>query len=129
MVSFYQEVRVMEKWEEINAVRRVQDFINEHINEPITLSQLANAAGCSQWHTAGMFKEYTCRTQFEYIRALRLSKTAPLLRDILIRISMTFSATSKYLVSINTAFNITLFVASEAIGCINIKPIIYLHLY
>lgn len=71
----------MEKWEAINAVQRVQDFINEHINEPITLSQLAKAAGYSQWHTARMFKEYTNKTPFEYIRVLRLSKAALLLRD------------------------------------------------
>jgi len=71
----------MEKWEAINAVQRVQDFINQHINEPITLSQLAKVAGYSQWHTARMFKVYTNKTPFEYIRVLRLSKAALLLRD------------------------------------------------
>ena len=71
----------MERWEVINAVQRMQDFIEMHLNEPITLSELAKAAGYSQWHSARIFKELTGKTPFEYIRALRLSKAAILLRD------------------------------------------------
>ena len=37
----------MESWEKINAVQRMQDYINEHIAEPITLQMLAKAAGYS----------------------------------------------------------------------------------
>lgn len=71
----------MDRWEAINAVQRVQDYIEEHIKEPITLNQLAKAAGYSQWHTARIFKELLNKTPFEYLRALRLSKAAMLLRD------------------------------------------------
>lgn len=71
----------MERWEIINSVQRMQDYINENINSPITLSDLAKAAGYSQWHCARLFKELTGKTPFEYLRAVRLSKAALLLRD------------------------------------------------
>lgn len=71
----------MEQWEAINAVQRMQDYIEEHITERITLSDLAKAAKYSQWHSARIFKELTHKTPFEYLRALRLSKAALILRD------------------------------------------------
>lgn len=71
----------MERWEAINAVQRVQDYIEEHIREPISLKQLAEAAGYSPWHTVRIFKDLLGKTPFEYLRALRLSKAAMLLRD------------------------------------------------
>lgn len=71
----------MENWEKINAVQRMQDYIKEHINEPITLKALAKAAGYSPWHSARIFKELTNKTPFEYIRAIRLSKAAIKIRD------------------------------------------------
>ena len=71
----------MERWEVINAVQRMQDHINENINLPITLSDIAKAAGYSQWHSARIFKELTGKSPFEYLRALRLSKAALQLRD------------------------------------------------
>lgn len=81
MVSFGQEVMETERWEAITAVQRVQDYIEAHIHEPISLSQLARAAGYSQWHTVRIFKELLDKTPFEYLRALRLSKAALILRD------------------------------------------------
>lgn len=71
----------MEKWEAINAVQRMQDYIEEHITEPITMSDLAKVAGYSQWHSARIFKELTHKSPFDYLRALRLSKAALMLRD------------------------------------------------
>ena len=71
----------MERWEKINAVQRMQDYINEHINSSITLSDLAEAAGYSQYHSARIFRELTGKSPFEYLRALRLSKAALYLRD------------------------------------------------
>ena len=49
----------MENWDNIDAVQRVQDYIEEHITEPITLYMLAKAAGYSPWHTLRMFKRLT----------------------------------------------------------------------
>jgi len=74
-------VRNTDNREAILAVQRAQDYIEEHIGEPITLSELAKAAGYSQWHTARLFKLYTGNAPFDYIRMLRLSKAAMLLRD------------------------------------------------
>lgn len=59
----------------------MQDYIDENINSFITLRDLARAAGYSQWHSARIFKELTGKTPFEYIRALRLTRAALLLRD------------------------------------------------
>ena len=71
----------MEQKESILAVRRMQEYIEEHIAETITLSQLAKAAGYSPWHCEKLFKEFTEKTPFDYIRSLRLSKAALVLRD------------------------------------------------
>ncbi|WP_055665126.1 helix-turn-helix domain-containing protein [Desnuesiella massiliensis] len=71
----------MDNWEKINAVYRMQNYIENHITEPITLYMLANAARYSPWHSTRIFKELIGKTPFEYIRALRLSKAAIKLRD------------------------------------------------
>mgnify|MGYP000920932363 FL=1 len=71
----------MDRWDIVDSVQRMQDYIEEHIQDPITLSDLARAAGYSQWHAARVFKELTGKAPFEYVRALRLTKAALLLRD------------------------------------------------
>lgn len=71
----------MESWEKINAVQRMQDYIEQNINEPITLYNIAQAAGYSPWHSERIFKELIGKTLFEYIRAIRLSRAAITLRD------------------------------------------------
>ena len=71
----------MERWEKIKAVGRMQNYIEEHITEVITLHQLANAAGYSPWHAFRIFKELMQRTPFDYIRSLRLSRAAEKLRN------------------------------------------------
>jgi AraC family transcriptional regulator len=76
-----QEVRNIKNEEMIRSVQNMQDYIEEHILEPITLHQLAGAAGYSQWHSERIFKELIGRTPFEYIRACRLSQAAITLRD------------------------------------------------
>lgn len=70
----------MESWEKIKAVQLMQDYINEHLAEPITLRMLASAANYSPWHSSRIFKELIGKTPFEYIRALRLSRAAVELR-------------------------------------------------
>ena len=71
----------MENWAIVNAVQRMQDYIANHIMDEITLNQLSKVSGYSQWHTARIFKKLLSKTPFEYIRALRLSKAALVLRD------------------------------------------------
>ena len=71
----------MESWYKIEAVRRMQDFIEEHIHEVITMKMLAHAARYSPWHSARIFRELTGKTPFDYIRSLRLSRAAIELKD------------------------------------------------
>lgn len=66
----------MDRWEPINAVQRMQAYIEAHLQEPITLHKLAGAAGYSPWHAAKVFKELTGKSPFEYIRLVRLSRAA-----------------------------------------------------
>lgn len=46
----------MESWEQINAVAKMQCYIEEHLEEPITLHILTQVAGYSPWHCAKFFK-------------------------------------------------------------------------
>ncbi len=71
----------MEIWDKLKAISRIQEFIEQHINEQITLYMLANASGYSPWHMERLFKDMTGMTPFEYIRALRLSQAAVKLRE------------------------------------------------
>ncbi len=63
----------MEKLGCVEAVQRMQDYIEGNIQNPITLSDLSRAAGYSPFHCTRLFKEYTGKSPFEYIRTLRLS--------------------------------------------------------
>lgn len=76
----------MERWEKINAVQRMQDYIDLHVTEPITLYDLARAAGYSPWHSARIFKELMGKSPFEYVRSLRLSRAAVKIRDEKVKI-------------------------------------------
>ena len=67
--------------EAIMAVQRMQEYIDANIMKKITLKELANVAGYSPWHAARLFKEATGKAPFDYIRALRLTKAALVLRD------------------------------------------------
>mgnify|MGYP001150407695 FL=1 len=64
------------EWEQRKAVRRMQEFIEDHLGEPVTLADLARAAHYSVYHSARLFKEMTGRTPFEYLRMRRLSAAA-----------------------------------------------------
>lgn len=76
------EVRItLKNRDQIEAVSRMQNYIKEHLHEIITLRNLSEIAGYSPWHCARIFKEHTGKTPFEYIRTLRLSKAALILRD------------------------------------------------
>ncbi|MBM3701359.1 MAG: helix-turn-helix transcriptional regulator [Actinobacteria bacterium] len=66
----------MDNKSKIDAVVRMQDYIEKNINEKITLYSLAGQAGYSPWHSARIFKEVTGKAPFDYIRSLRLSHAA-----------------------------------------------------
>lgn len=65
----------------IDAVQRMQDHIRGHLDEDITIADLARAAGYSPWHSYRLFVQYLKMTPSVYIRRLRLSKSALRLRD------------------------------------------------
>lgn len=71
----------MEHLAAAEAVQRMQDYIEAHLDEPITLRQLARAAGYSPYHCARLFREFTGKPPFHYLRARRLTKAAMVLRD------------------------------------------------
>lgn len=73
--------RITNNLEQVEAVSRMQEYIETHIKEKITLHDLARAAGYSPWHSARIFKDHTGKTPFVYIRELRLTKAALILRD------------------------------------------------
>ncbi len=63
------------------AVQRMQDYIELHLGERITLADLAREAHFSPFYSARLFKELTELAPADYIRRLRLSKSALRLRD------------------------------------------------
>lgn len=67
--------------EQIMAVQKMQDYILEHLNETITLADLSKQALFSPWYSYRLFKQYTGYTPAEYIRRVKLSKSALRLRD------------------------------------------------
>ena len=76
----------MDQWEQVNAVQRMQDYMQQHLLEPVTLLQLSRQAGYSPFHSARLFKEFTGRNPFEYLRQLRLTRAALRLRDEDVRV-------------------------------------------
>lgn len=71
----------MNNTETIKAVQKLQDYMEQHLYQNITLKELADVAGYSPWHIARVFKEVTGKTPFDYLRGLRLTKAALVLRD------------------------------------------------
>lgn len=60
-------------WDKLKATQRMQDYIESHLTERITLTDLAKSARYSPWYAARIFKECTGKPPFEYIRLRRLS--------------------------------------------------------
>lgn len=67
--------------EKIEAVQRMQDYIEAHLCETITLSDLSRVSLFSPWYSYRLFTRWTDSTPSDYIRRLRLSKSALKLRD------------------------------------------------
>lgn len=73
--------------EQMLAVQRMQDYIEEHLDGEITLADLAKVSLYSPWHSYRLFREYTGLTPSDYIRRLRLSKSALRLKSEGIKVS------------------------------------------
>ncbi len=69
-----QEVKSVK--EQVLAVQRMQDYIQAHLEQEISLSHLSKESLYSPWHSYRLFRSCTGQTPTEYIRRLRLSKSA-----------------------------------------------------
>ena len=72
--------------ERIEAVQRMQDYIESNLAQEISLSDLAKASGYSPWYSYRLFQSLLHMTPAVYIRRLRLSKSALRLRDEKVKI-------------------------------------------
>lgn len=62
--------------EQVLAVQRMQDYIEAHLDEDITMADLSAVSMFSPWHSYRLFRQYTGVTVADYIRRLRLSRSA-----------------------------------------------------
>lgn len=67
--------------EHIEAVRKMQEYISIHIQEDITLVVLSRVCNYSPWYARRLFLEHLKISPSDYIRRLKLSKSALKLRD------------------------------------------------
>ena len=63
------------------AVRKMQKYIETHLDEVITPAQLAEVSHFSPWYSSRLFMQYLGMTPARYIRRLKLSRSALRLRD------------------------------------------------
>ena len=61
---------------QILAVQKMQDYIEAHLTEEITLAALADICSFSPWYAHRLFREHTGYAPAEYIRRMRLAKSA-----------------------------------------------------
>ncbi len=67
--------------EQIMAVQRMQDYIDKNLDSEITLSDLAGVSLYSPWYSYRLFRAHLGQTPAEYIRRLRLSRSAIRLKN------------------------------------------------
>ena len=72
--------------ERIDAVQRMQDYIENNLDKDISIADLSKAAGYSPWYSYRLFQSLLHMTPAVYIRRLRLSKSALRLRDEKVKI-------------------------------------------
>ena len=62
--------------QQILAVQKMQDYIEAHLTEEITLAALADICSLSPWYAHRLFREHTGYAPAEYTRRMRLAKSA-----------------------------------------------------
>ncbi len=65
--------------EYISRVNSVQDYISTHIDQDLSLGELAGVAGFSEYHFHRIFTSMVKETLYKYINRLRMEKAANLL--------------------------------------------------
>ena len=71
----------MNSREQIEAMHKIQSYIDHHLRDVMTLQMISKIAGYSPSQTERLFKEVTGKNLFEYIRAMRLTDAAKSLRS------------------------------------------------
>ncbi|KLN97823.1 MDR efflux pump AcrAB transcriptional activator RobA [Moellerella wisconsensis] len=66
--------------DQTNIIRDLLRWLDENLDKPLSLDNVAAKAGYSKWHLQRMFKEITNQAIGSYIRARRLSRAAVALR-------------------------------------------------
>ena len=61
---------------QILAVQKMQDYIEAHLTEEVTLADLADVCSFSPWYAHRLFRAHTGYSPAEYIRRIRLAKSA-----------------------------------------------------
>lgn len=61
-------------------LQATQNYVEAHLDQPLSVAQLAAVAGVSQWHFSRTFKAATGRTPHQFVIERRLARAAELLR-------------------------------------------------
>lgn len=98
--------------EQILAVQRMQDYICGHLEDEITLSDLARASLYSPWYSYRLFRLHLGITPADYIRRLRLSRSALRLKSGKCRITdaaldLGFGSVDGYIRAFSREFGMT----------------------
>ncbi|KAA9002684.1 MDR efflux pump AcrAB transcriptional activator RobA [Affinibrenneria salicis] len=62
--------------DQASIIRDLLNWLESHLNQPLSLDNVAAKAGYSKWHLQRMFKDVTNHSIGSYIRARRLTKAA-----------------------------------------------------
>lgn len=62
--------------EYVTRINKVSNYIDQHLAEPMTLGELSNVAGFSEYHFHRIFAAMTGETLFSYIQRLRVEGAA-----------------------------------------------------
>ncbi len=86
LAYIYSDCFTVEKHSHINSnhlaiIAQLINYINEHLNEEISLEQLAQLVNYSQYYVCRLFKQMTNKTLINYIQEKRVEQAACLLRQ------------------------------------------------
>jgi len=65
----------------ISKINAVQDYIENHLDDEISIQQLAEVASFSEYHFQRIFKQITSESLYSFVKRLRLEKAVFLLRS------------------------------------------------
>ncbi len=86
-IRFEDERNSINLEEHIEAVQRMQEYIEENLTSEITMADLARVSLYSPWYSYRLFVQLLGMTPAVYIRRLRLSQSALRLRDEKVKIT------------------------------------------